>query len=150
MLIKCPECGKDISDKSQSCIHCGYPLNESIVHQNTCIINGTSYDLTEELNDLTNDLLVVAIKKIRQKSLISLGDANNLCKIIRETKQVPPTFNSTSEVVQQNVPRCPYCSSTDLKKISGFSKAGSVALFGIFSVGKVSKQWHCNSCKSDF
>lgn len=150
MLIKCPECGKDISDKSKSCIHCGYPLNESKVHQNTCIINGTSYDLTEELNDLTNDLLVVAVKKIRQKSLISLGDANNLCKIIRETKQVPPTFNSNSEVVQQNVPRCPYCSSTDLKKISGFSKAGSVALFGIFSVGKVSKQWHCNSCKSDF
>ena len=49
-----------------------------------------------------------------------------------------------------NIPKCPYCNSTDLKKISGFSKAGSVALFGIFSVGKVSKQWHCNSCKSDF
>lgn len=24
-LIKCPECGKDISDKSNSCPHCGYP-----------------------------------------------------------------------------------------------------------------------------
>ena len=49
-----------------------------------------------------------------------------------------------------NIPKCPYCNSTDIKKISGISKAGSVALFGIFSVGKVSKQWHCNSCKSDF
>lgn len=27
-LIQCPECGKDISDKSTQCIHCGYPLNE--------------------------------------------------------------------------------------------------------------------------
>ena len=26
-LINCPECGKEISDKSQACIHCGYPLN---------------------------------------------------------------------------------------------------------------------------
>ena len=26
-LIKCPECGKEISDKSVQCIHCGYPLN---------------------------------------------------------------------------------------------------------------------------
>ena len=26
-LIKCPECGKDISDKSLTCIHCGYPLS---------------------------------------------------------------------------------------------------------------------------
>ena len=27
-LIKCPECGKEISDKAKVCIHCGYPLNE--------------------------------------------------------------------------------------------------------------------------
>ena len=25
-LIKCPECGKEISDKSKHCIYCGYPL----------------------------------------------------------------------------------------------------------------------------
>lgn len=25
-LIKCPECGKEISDKSEVCIHCGYPI----------------------------------------------------------------------------------------------------------------------------
>lgn len=27
-LIKCPECGKEVSDKAKSCIHCGYPLGE--------------------------------------------------------------------------------------------------------------------------
>lgn len=26
-LIKCPECGQSISDKSTVCIHCGFPLN---------------------------------------------------------------------------------------------------------------------------
>lgn len=25
-LINCPECGREISDKSKACIHCGYPL----------------------------------------------------------------------------------------------------------------------------
>ena len=45
---------------------------------------------------------------------------------------------------------CPYCHSTNTKKISGMSKAGSVALWGVFAAGKVSKQWHCNDCKSDF
>lgn len=25
-LIKCPECGKEVSDKANSCPHCGYPL----------------------------------------------------------------------------------------------------------------------------
>ena len=28
-LIKCPECGGQLSDKAQACIHCGYPLQES-------------------------------------------------------------------------------------------------------------------------
>ena len=25
-IIKCPECGKDISEKAAHCIHCGYPI----------------------------------------------------------------------------------------------------------------------------
>jgi len=45
---------------------------------------------------------------------------------------------------------CPYCHSTDTKKISSLSKAGSVTLFGVFALGKTSKQWHCNKCGSDF
>lgn len=28
MLIKCPECGKDVSDKAKSCPMCGYPIKE--------------------------------------------------------------------------------------------------------------------------
>ena len=30
-LIKCPECGREISDKAKACIHCGYPLAEYII-----------------------------------------------------------------------------------------------------------------------
>lgn len=26
-LIKCPECGKEVSDKAKACIHCGSPMN---------------------------------------------------------------------------------------------------------------------------
>ena len=59
---------------------------------------------------------------------------------------------SNSEFVKISKPTitCPYCHSTNTKKISGLSKAGSIALFGIFAMGKVSKQWHCNNCGSDF
>ena len=28
-LIKCPECGAEISDKSTVCVHCGYPIKEN-------------------------------------------------------------------------------------------------------------------------
>lgn len=56
------------------------------------------------------------------------------------------TVPSTSK----NQVACPYCKSTNCKKISGLSKAGSVALWGIFALGKTTKQWHCRSCGSDF
>ena len=51
--------------------------------------------------------------------------------------------------VNSNQVHCPYCNSTNVNKISGLAKAGSVALFGIFSQ-KVKKQWHCRQCGSDF
>ena len=51
---------------------------------------------------------------------------------------------------ERNQIRCPYCQSTNIKKITGLSKASSVVLWGIFAAGKVSKNYHCNNCKSDF
>lgn len=45
---------------------------------------------------------------------------------------------------------CPYCHSTNTKKITNTSKAIHTAIFGVFSMGRNSKQWHCNNCNSDF
>lgn len=28
-LIKCPECGTQVSDKAEKCVHCGYPINSN-------------------------------------------------------------------------------------------------------------------------
>ena len=28
-LIKCPECGKEVSDVASKCVNCGFPLNQS-------------------------------------------------------------------------------------------------------------------------
>ena len=44
---------------------------------------------------------------------------------------------------------CPYCQSTNTKKISGTSRFMSTGIFGLASK-KIGKQWHCNNCKSDF
>ena len=49
-----------------------------------------------------------------------------------------------------NTPHCPYCNSTNIKKITTGSKVAHTALFGIFSISRNSKQWYCNNCKSDF
>lgn len=46
---------------------------------------------------------------------------------------------------QVNIPKCPTCGSSNIKRVSGTSKAVSVAMFGLLSQ-KVKKHFHCNNC----
>ena len=72
---------------------------------------------------------------------------------IEESRRIQsPGKPMASEFKHLNSPTvtCPYCKSTNTKKISGLSKAVSVGLFGIFALGKTTKQFHCNSCSADF
>lgn len=43
----------------------------------------------------------------------------------------------------------PYCHLTNTSKIGTVSRMTSTAMFGLASK-KTGKQWHCNSCNSDF
>ena len=156
-LIVCPECGKEISDKSEVCIHCGCPLINT-----KCSINGIVYDFKDELPIALlekREDYISAIGKIRRKTSLTLVDGNNLVNIIREIKEIPENFTPKYPLEDREKlyvgskvesVECPYCHSKDTEKISNLSKAGSVALFGIFALGKTSKQWHCNVCNSDF
>lgn len=49
-LIKCPECGKEISDKAEMCINCGFPLKQ---HENNEMSAGKSefYKSYEQENE---------------------------------------------------------------------------------------------------
>lgn len=156
-LIICPECGKEVSDKSEVCIHCGYPLINT-----KCNINGIIYDFKEELPiallEKTEDYVSV-YGKIRRKTSLTLADTGDLIRIIKEIRAIPQTFTPKyplenreelyGHLKTKNI-ECPYCHSTDTKKISTVSKAGNLAVFGIFALGKTTKQWHCNNCDSDF
>lgn len=55
---------------------------------------------------------------------------------------IPPTSSKPTIT-------CPYCQSTDTKKISGTSRFMSTGLFGLAS-NKIGKNFHCNKCKADF
>ena len=50
-LIKCPECGGQVSDKAPACIHCGCPLSSNTVNAVSekfyVDVDGRSYDMTE-------------------------------------------------------------------------------------------------------
>ena len=155
-LIVCPECGKEMSDKSGVCIHCGYPLINT-----KCNINGVVYDFKEELPiallEKTDDYVSV-FGKIRKKTSLTLMDADDLVDIIREIKAIPETFTPKYPLEdreklygdsKEKSIECPYCNSKDTKKISTTSKVVNTAVWGIFGT-KRHKQWHCKNCKSDF
>ena len=65
-------------------------------------------------------------------------------KLKNNTKPANDSNNSTSIKVT-----CPYCHSTNTKKISTTSKMINTAMFGILGT-KRHKQWHCNNCKSEW
>ena len=62
-LIKCPECGKDVSDRADVCIHCGYPLSSPVIqfcvdcgykldeNQDVCPICGCPKETIESINE---------------------------------------------------------------------------------------------------
>lgn len=80
-------------------------------------------------------------KLLKQEDIKSINNPN-LSK--REYKVVGTVADST-----KLQPKCLYCQSTNIKKISGTTRWLSTGLFGLGSK-KIGKQWHCNNCKSDF
>lgn len=50
---------------------------------------------------------------------------------------------------EQSKIQCPYCKSTNVKKISGTERVASVAMMGIFSK-KINKSFKCNACGGTF
>lgn len=143
-LIKCPECGKDVSNLSKLCIHCGYPLtNDSeILNQNTtCIIMGKEYDLSLIRDKLLSDSPVNQNVHNEAISLLyntvngmSLFDAALLVDKIEETSEIPTTYDKYDFATTQkydDLIHCPKCNSTQITTgsrgfsiVSGFIGAG--------------------------
>ena len=119
-LIKCPECGKEISDKATQCIHCGYPL-DSNSNKVICIINNIEYDFTDILDKVLsfyNSNREIGFKiKADIINLTGINDmaASTLSAKITINKTVPKYFNPAEypdTPSAKNILKCPKCGST--------------------------------------
>ncbi len=50
-----------------------------------------------------------------------------------------------ARAANNNIPKCPTCQSTNIRKIGGVERGASIAMFGIFSK-KINKTFKCGSC----
>ena len=77
---------------------------------------------------------ILAMDKLKEENLIEFN-----LKMI-QFKQSTPQISETD-----NVPKCPTCGSTDIKKISGGKRWLTTGIFGLAS-SDVGKTMQCNSC----
>lgn len=103
------------------CPYCGKELADNV---NFC--SGCGKKVNKEYNGLDNSLVKCPSCG---KDISSLAES------------CPNCGRPVSIVV-----RCPSCKSTNVKKISSASKAGSALMWGVFAMGKISKTYECKNC----
>lgn len=121
-IIKCPECGKEISDKAEKCIHCGYPL------KNKTIINKKEYDFSYELELVLKNKNIEAIKSIREKTGLGLSDGKDIIDYMVEYKECPTVWY----LEDNDKVHCPKCNCTDI----GVANRGYSIVLGFIGSGK--------------
>ena len=114
MLIECPNCKMMISEKMVLCPNCQFQMSQEKV-----------------LNNLDKEALVILYEKGNLEFIKKLGEIHNF-KTIQEVKQYinqSPYLKKEYDLVVagnkkveevSNIPKCPTCGSTDLKRAGIF------------------------------
>jgi len=85
---------------------------------------------------------------IKQNPLYNEKDVKKREKL--EQTIITENLKETNPIQADNILHCPTCGSTNVEKISGINKVGSAALFGVFSLGHISKTFKCKNCGMKF
>ena len=145
-LINCPECGKEISDKSEVCINCGYPI--ATIKKYWCTFEGNTYDTSSIADELLSGEIddSEAISVMTSEMGCNVFEASYIVKQIKETGFPPRVMhNITLEDYKKNAPpRCPKCGSTDLT-----TSARGVSLTRGF-IGASKTVFRCSKCGNAF
>lgn len=139
----CPRCGFICVHEENEEIECQF-CKEIMISTGTTVDEHIDFDDNEEIVWETLQLEKIksgeayskAVKKQRKKWQKEMHD-----KGVREAKEAMKGLNTSVT--------CPYCHSTNVKKVGTSGRALSILTLGLAS-GKVGKQWHCKNCGSDF
>lgn len=91
-LITCPECGKEISDKSNQCINCGFPLG--FVDESGLDVSYYKIVLIS-IDDKYKSNVYRAVMELAHKNIL---DVNNLLKSLPQVIQKGLTIEECNEI----------------------------------------------------
>lgn len=149
----CQKCKMNFSDSFDECVYCCSPLlNGTIESDEKCQTEEKDiFKMSDEEILKRYDLYK---KNIEQQTGTILSDKEfiiGLKNAKRETLLKQSILDDNiAKNNKNNLTTCPYCKSTNVKKITTSSKVAHTALFGIFSISRNSKNFHCNQCSADF
>ncbi|RJP90946.1 MAG: hypothetical protein C4518_08610 [Desulfobacteraceae bacterium] len=123
-LLKCPDCGKDVSRRAAACLHCGCPIEAVLADQEQAETNITP-KLCQTCGQPTN---------------VNWGPSLDF--VVCENCMKPPKADKSIETG----PKCPHCESKSHHKISFKNKVGAGLLFGPFAIVHAGKTFKCDKC----
>lgn len=98
-LIKCPECGKEVSDQADSCPNCGFPIKKQ---------------LHKDIENILSDASLSRPVKIREIQKIKQWDLKEIINIVKEYEESHPRSIKPKEPTG---PVCPKCGSTEFTPV---------------------------------
>ena len=112
MLIKCPECELQVSDKAISCPHCGYPIDKQAIN-----INKKKSTKHKKLPNGFGQISKISNKNLRNpyRAMTTVGKDRNgkpICKVLKP-KGYFKTYNEAYEALME-FNKNPYDLSDDL------------------------------------
>lgn len=160
-LIQCPECGKEVSDRTEKCIYCGIPLNqtqEKLSKENTNIVYCYNKGIQNLYLRCSCGQEFKYINTMYKRNILDNGDykfeAGGLpimcprCHSIYDTisfrPETDPYFEfKNSDKINDTTVKCPKCGSTQIQMVP---RKWSLATG--FLTNKVDRV--CMNCKCKF
>lgn len=154
-LIKCIECGKEISEYADKCPNCGCPVEISKHDRYTVTLTNGGKSKIKVISKL-RELLKLDLAQAKDivdnckiiKSNISLQEAEYIKKEVEALGgqvEITPYTKVQDTQINMSLPKCPTCHSTNIKKIGAGERVASVVGLGLLSK-KINKTWKCCNC----
>ena len=105
-----------------------------------------------DLRDIEHNIVIEVVYSMEQDRSEALFLQRQIFCCTDENRKVKlqKKLDTIHKKHKNNLITCPYCKSSNIKKITTSSKVAHTALFGIFSISRNSKNFHCNQCSADF
>lgn len=131
-LLICPECKTSVSEYATCCPKCGCP-SDIILKR------------SKENNIMLPIKCPICGVNVREHSN---GNKCGVCgyDFTTSKEELDEILHNPQPPAQpKNIPHCPTCGSTNIRKIKAGERTASIIGFGIFS-RKANKTWKCENC----